>query len=104
QQNISQTATKLPGLGDLPILGALFRSDRFRNQETELVIIITPYLVKPTNPKNLSTPLDGLRAPSDIARYFRGETFEDQPRGLREATAANNAPTIVGPAGFSLGN
>lgn len=104
QQNLSQTATKLPGLGDLPVLGALFRSDRFRNQETELVIIVTPYLVKPTDPRNLRTPLDGLRAPTDMARYFRGETFSNQPTAPQEPTVANGAPTMVGPAGFSLGN
>lgn len=104
QQSLSQTAEKLPGLGDLPVLGALFRSDRFRNQETELVIIVTPYLVKPTDPKNLRTPLDGLRAPSDMARYFNGETFKNTPRGSGEPTVANNGPAMVGPAGFSFGN
>lgn len=104
QQTMSQTATKLPGLGDLPILGALFRSDRYRNQETELVIIITPYLVKPTDPRNLRTPLDGLRAPTDMGRYFRGETFTDQPTASQEPAVANGAPTMVGPAGFSFGN
>ncbi|MEM6682132.1 MAG: type II and III secretion system protein family protein [Pseudomonadota bacterium] len=104
QQTLSQTAEKLPGLGDLPVLGALFRSDRFRNQETELVIIVTPYLVKPTDPRNLRTPRDGLRPPSDMARYFRGETFATQPMAAPEQTVANGAPMMVGPAGFSIGN
>lgn len=104
QQSLSQTSTKLPGLGDLPVLGALFRSDRFRNQETELVIIVTPYLVKPTDPRNLRTPLDGLRPPTDMARYFKGETFSRQPVSPQEPTVANGAPTMVGPAGFSFGN
>lgn len=104
QQSLSQTSTKLPGLGDLPVLGALFRSDRFRNQETELVIIVTPYLVKPTDPRNLRTPLDGLRPPTDMARYFKGETFSSQAVSPQEPTVANGAPTMVGPAGFSFGN
>jgi len=104
QQTLSQTAEKLPGLGDLPVLGALFRSDRFRNQETELVIIVTPYLVKPTDPRNLRTPRDGLRPPNDMARYFNGDTFASQPIAAPEQTVANGAPTMVGPAGFSIGN
>ena len=47
-----------PCLGDLPILGALFRSARYRRDETELVILITPMLVKPVRDRGLATPLD----------------------------------------------
>jgi len=63
QDNTRQEHSKIPGLGDLPILGALFQSDRFQRNETELVIIVTPYIVRPVNADQLQTPLDPYRAP-----------------------------------------
>ena len=57
QDKTRQAASKLPGLGDIPILGALFQSDRFERNETELVIIVTPYIVKPVNPDQVANPL-----------------------------------------------
>ncbi len=65
---------KAPFLGDLPILGALFRSSRFRKAETELVIIVTPYLVRPVNGQ-LATPVDGYRTPRDGTAILEGQTF-----------------------------
>ncbi|KQM63733.1 secretion system protein [Sphingomonas sp. Leaf17] len=65
---------KAPGLGDLPILGALFRSNSFKRSETELVIIVTPYLVKPVNNvADIATPIDGYRAPTDLGRVLLGQ-------------------------------
>ena len=65
---------KAPFLGDLPIIGALFRSTAFRRDETELVIIVTPYLVRPTSGP-LAAPTDGLRVPNDAQEVFMGQTF-----------------------------
>lgn len=65
---------KAPFLGDLPILGALFRSTSFRRQETELVIIVTPYLVRPVSGQ-LASPIDGYRAPSMPGMVWEGQTF-----------------------------
>ena len=62
QRQLSQQLDKLPGLGDVPVLGALFTSEHFRRDETELVILITPYLVKPSSYK-IATPLDRPAAP-----------------------------------------
>ncbi|MCX7931951.1 MAG: type II and III secretion system protein family protein [Rhodovarius sp.] len=60
------------GLADIPILGALFRSDRFRRNETELVIIVTPYIVRPvSDPTALATPMDHFRAPNDLERILQ---------------------------------
>lgn len=64
---------KTPGLGDMPILGSLFRSNGFRRNETELVIVITPYLVKPVNANQIVLPTDGYRAPDDFQRVFNGQ-------------------------------
>jgi len=71
----TNSISKAPWLGDLPILGALFRSNSFRRAETELVIIVTPYLVKPTSGR-LATPIDGYRAPTDAQRVLGGQTFD----------------------------
>ncbi len=61
QRNSSTDIDKLPLLGDIPILGNLFRSKRFQRNETELVILITPYLVQPVSGKASATPLDSSR-------------------------------------------
>lgn len=58
QRNLSQEVDKFPFLGDVPILGALFTSTRYRRDETELVILITAYLVKPSSDRLSATPLD----------------------------------------------
>ena len=61
----------LSGLTDIPVLGALFRSDRFRRNETELVIIVTPYLVRPvSDPGGLVLPTDGVRPATDLDRIL----------------------------------
>jgi pilus assembly protein CpaC len=63
QRQMSLDYEKTPELGDLPILGALFRSARYRRDETELVILITPVLVKPVRDRGLATPLDRPKPP-----------------------------------------
>jgi len=70
----TNSISKAPWLGDLPILGALFRSNSFRRAETELVIIVTPYLVKPTSGR-LALPIDGYRTPNDAERVLGGQTY-----------------------------
>jgi pilus assembly protein CpaC len=81
----------LPGLGEIPVLGTLFRSDRFRRNETELVIIITPYLVRPvSDPQALGTPLDRFRPATDLERVLlRRQTGSGAPyRQIRPPAAA----------------
>src|SRR5206468_2711605 len=60
QNTTNNSVDKTPLLGDLPILGALFRSTKFQRQETELVIVVTPYLVRPVSTQ-LALPTDGMR-------------------------------------------
>ncbi len=62
----------LPGLTSVPVLGALFRSRDFLQGETELVVIVTPYLVNPTNPGNFQTPADGLQLANDAESILFG--------------------------------
>lgn len=64
QREVSRNVDKLPILGDVPVLGPLFRSERYQRNETELVILITPYLVEPVSDRSLATPLDRAAPPS----------------------------------------
>jgi pilus assembly protein CpaC len=77
--NQTQTVNKYPFLGDMPILGPLFRSTRFQNNQSELVIIITPYIVRPANEEQLGLPTDGFSPPSDIDRIFRNRVTNSDP-------------------------
>jgi pilus assembly protein CpaC len=70
QENTRRAATGFPGLQKLPILGALFSSKEFSNRETELVMIVTPYLVKPASPQALARPDDNLMPAGDAETYF----------------------------------
>jgi len=73
QNSHDNQISKTPGIGDLPILGALFRSNGFRRSETELMIVITPYLVKPVNANEIVLPTDGYEAPTDVERVLLGK-------------------------------
>ncbi|MFM2149772.1 MAG: hypothetical protein RLZZ187_2078 [Pseudomonadota bacterium] len=71
QRATDQTEQGTIGLQDLPVLGALFRSDRFRRAETELVIIVTPYIVRPVSePARLAAPTDTFRPATDLERII----------------------------------
>jgi pilus assembly protein CpaC len=72
QEELRQNFSGTPGLMNIPILGALFRSREFQKSETELVIIVTPYLVRPVAPDQLATPVDGLAPASDAAGVLLG--------------------------------
>lgn len=85
-----------PGLGNIPILGALFRSNRWRREETELVIVVTPYLVRPVSADQIALPTDGYRAPNDLERVFLGTTF-DGDTGARRPGPTMAPPTTVQP-------
>ncbi len=64
---------KFPLLGDIPILGALFRSTSFQKNETELVIIVTPHLVKPLDMEHQPLPTDWFVEPDEFEFYLRGK-------------------------------
>lgn len=69
-QDTRSGVQSLPGATDVPILGALFKSTDFLNNETELVIVATPYLVEPTHESNLRLPSDGFAPASDYDAYL----------------------------------
>jgi pilus assembly protein CpaC len=71
QDQTTLTGNAVPGLGDVPILGALFRSDSLQRNQSELVIIVTPYIVKPiSDPTSVHAPTDGWQPPTDIERIL----------------------------------
>jgi pilus assembly protein CpaC len=93
QNSNSNSVEKAPFLGDIPVLGALFRSTKFQRDETELVIIVTPYLVKPVSTQ-MATPTDGYRAPDDVQRDFMGQIYTGKS-GSVQPTAIQAPPTAA---------
>lgn len=71
-QNVTETVSKFPVLGDIPVLGALFRSSSFKRNETELVVIVTPHLVKPLDMSKQTLPTDKFGDPGDVRFYLLG--------------------------------
>ena len=71
-ENLREVVTKFPGLGDIPLLGPLFRSQDFRKGETELLILVTPHLAKPIPRQDIRLPTDSFREPSDMEYFFGG--------------------------------
>jgi pilus assembly protein CpaC len=99
QSNSQQDINKFPWLGDIPVLGTLFKSDAYQRSETELVIIITPYFVEGTN-NRLQTPLTGRVPPTDVDRLLM-QRYNHPTPPRRMSVGRETAP--VGPtAGFKL--
>jgi pilus assembly protein CpaC len=71
-ENMRSAVNKFPGLGDVPILGQLFRSQRFQKGETELVILVTPKLAKPMKPSDIKLPTDAIVDPSNAEFFLEG--------------------------------
>ena len=96
QSQTKETLDSLPGLMQVPVVGALLRSRDFQNNETELVIIVTPYLVKPGRPEDFATPADGLKIANDIETNLLGRLNT----GFGKPAAATAGKTYQGPFGY----
>jgi pilus assembly protein CpaC len=96
QNNLS----KAPGLGDVPVLGNLFKSTAFSKGETELVIVVTPYLVNPVNANDIKLPTDGFNTPNEMQKLFGNQLnapgSPDRPKPI-------TAPDPAAPAGPAPG-
>jgi len=75
--DFTDLAGQVPWLGDIPVLGALFRSAEYSRQQTELVIIVTPHLVTPTRGEALALPTDRVRPPSERDLFLFGRVATD---------------------------
>ncbi|MEL7189077.1 MAG: type II and III secretion system protein family protein [Pseudomonadota bacterium] len=101
--NSQNSLDKAPGVGDVPILGNLFRSRSFRKGETELVIIATPYLVKPVNARDIKLPTDGFHTANEIDQLLlykdnKGVSGEQRPGPSAAGEGAPAPSTTVGQA------
>jgi pilus assembly protein CpaC len=81
----------------VPVLGAMFRSTSFRKNETELVIIVTPYLVRPVSANQIALPTDGYKAPTDIERVLLGQTQSGKSGGERPKPSMAPPAQVVRP-------
>ena len=96
------SVNQAPFLANLPIIGSLFRSNAFQRNETELVIVITPYLVRPVDANQIVLPTDHYRAPDDADRVLLGAGISATPAGPRPVptlapSTAGRAPVVGAP-------
>ncbi|MBC9250479.1 pilus assembly protein CpaC [Pseudomonas alcaligenes] len=90
------SVNRFPGLGDIAIIGNLFRSQEFIKGETELVILVTPHIAKPVDAKLVRLPTEKFVEPSDMDFYLLGKTKSDQP--------GRTVPVSLGVTGSSFGH
>ncbi len=83
---LRENIDKLPGLGDIPILGQLFTSKSFQSGQSELVILVTPRLVRPFDKKQISLPTDDFVLPSDMEFYLLGKMSHKQSEQEKHET------------------
>lgn len=101
QRSISEAISKVPGLGDVPYFGALFRSTTYNSTETELVIVVTPYIVKPVATA-LAAPTDGFKPANEVSQALLGSTYQQQVPAPPVGPVEPGGQGLVGPAGFRL--
>lgn len=100
QQSTRRLSTGLPGLRQLPVLGQLFRSEEFENEESELVILVTPYLVKPGQPQDFKLPTDGFAPGSDLDIFLLGKLHATYGAGNAKPETARRA--LKAPFGYVM--
>ncbi|WP_404713979.1 type II and III secretion system protein family protein [Sphingomonas sp. MMS24-J13] len=94
QNSHNNSTSKAPVLGDLPIIGALFRSNSFQKQETELMIVVTPYLVKPVDANRIALPTDGYRSATTAQRVLLGKSDASVPGLDRPKPTTTVTPSV----------
>lgn len=95
--DLNNQLQKVPGLGDLPGIGALFRQASVNRQDTEVMIVVTPYIVEPLNGNVPSTPVDGLKYSSLNDVFFHNRLIDPNA-----AEFEKGADKLAGDAGFSV--
>lgn len=97
QNDITSTLSGMPGIMDVPVLGALFRSNSFQRKETELVVIVSAYVVQPMDKPGLALPTDGFTPSSDLDLYVMGKLQETY---TRPAATSPVPAQLQGPMGY----
>jgi pilus assembly protein CpaC len=99
QNSSSQDTSRVPALGTIPVLGALFRSSAFKRGQSELVIIVTPVIVNPSSSRRVATPLDNFVPPNDFERILLGRV-QGNPRQVDRVQNTIGQRRLVGQSGF----
>jgi len=102
KNEIRESVAKFPVLGDIPVLGALFRSSSFQKNDTELMVIVTPHLVKPLDMAKQTLPTDQFIEPDDVDFYLLGNVEgKEKPKSPAPAPSSSNpkAMKLEGPFG-----
>ncbi len=102
RDDVTEIVEKYPILGDLPVLGGLFRSSQFRMEETELVMIVTARLVKPLGPGPHPLPIDHFIEPSAFEFYLLGRLEGRTEAGASPRSPGGSAGGLIGPAGHRV--
>jgi pilus assembly protein CpaC len=108
QNTVNSRINGVAGLSELPILGGLFRSNNFTRSDTEIIIIVTPYIVKPIdNRQKIPLPTDGIQFGNGLHRFFDRNIAKTESE-IRSQTLENEekpvGPQLIGEAGFSFEN
>jgi pilus assembly protein CpaC len=98
QNSVHDQEARLPGLGSLPVLGKLFSSTTYQNNESELVVLVTPYVVKPGHTDNMRSPIDALRPANDVEYLVKKKRVTDLEPD--QSVITTQGPRLHGPAGF----
>jgi pilus assembly protein CpaC len=102
QERTRHALEGVPGVMNTPVIGSLFRSRDFVNNQTELVVIVTPYLVRPTSPDRIHTPADGFRDPSERESLLSGRLNSLYRPASAEGDQAEGAHGLQGPHGHVI--
>jgi len=98
QQQTKENFDGLPGVGAVPIIGSLFRSRDFQSGDTEMVVLVTAYIVDPNNPNAFQTPADGLQMANDAETLLFGKLN----KSVNAPPGANTGRTYQGPIGYVI--
>lgn len=99
QNNTNLNQNQLPWIGDVPVLGTLFKSSSYKKHDTELVVIVTPRLVQPSTPGQIiASPLDAARPANDVEFFALGQ-MEVTPKVIKSFQSGEG---VVGPYGFII--
>jgi pilus assembly protein CpaC len=98
REQTKQDLDSIPGMMNLPVLGALFRSRDYLSGESELVVIVEPFIISPTSPDRLQTPADGFKVASDPSTILLGR----MNRTYKAKPAPPGAPAYQGPYGYVI--
>ena len=98
-EDLRNTIDRFPGLGDIPILGILFRSQEFKKRQTELVIFVTPRLARAIDPQKVKLPTEDFVEPSDLEFYLLGRIQGRKPQAAGSAPSGSLGPDKTGSEG-----